>query len=95
MRVLVLTDLSSDFKHRYWPTFDYKLTRHLDPALVYSEILGVIKGYGRTLDMEEYLSEFSYKRSPLLANVRHQVYAIFEAYAKESRRSNEIDGADR
>ncbi|CCO36370.1 TPR and ankyrin repeat-containing protein 1 AltName: Full=Lupus brain antigen 1 homolog [Rhizoctonia solani AG-1 IB] len=43
----------SDFKHQYWPTFSPKLTRNLNPALVFSEILGVIKGYGRDLTMDE------------------------------------------
>lgn len=85
----------SDFKHHYWPTFDYKSTRHMDPALVYSEILGVIKGYGRNLSKDEYLTDLSYKKSPLLADVRHQVYAIFEAYTKQSCLRGEIDAADR
>lgn len=67
----------------------------MDPALIYSEILGVIKGYGRNLSMDEYLSDLSYKKSPLLADVRHQVYAIFEAYTKQSRLYGEIDAADR
>jgi hypothetical protein len=75
--------------------FDSKLTRHLDPALVFSEILGVIKGYGHTLSIDEYLSDLSHKKSPLLANFRDKVYAIFEAYIRESRLRNEIDAADR
>ncbi|KAH7338006.1 hypothetical protein B0J17DRAFT_768225 [Rhizoctonia solani] len=85
----------SDFKHQYWPTFNAKLTRNLNPALVFSEILGVIKGYGRNLTMEEYLSELSHKKSPLLLDVRDRVYAIYEAYTKMSRQRFEIDNADR
>ncbi|KAG8698864.1 hypothetical protein FRC11_014127, partial [Ceratobasidium sp. 423] len=85
----------NDFKYQYWPTFNPKLTRNLNPALVFSEILGVIKGYGRNLTMEEYLSELSHKKSPLLMDVRDRVYAIYEAYTKQCHRRYEIDNADR
>ncbi|KAG8763338.1 hypothetical protein FRC11_004565, partial [Ceratobasidium sp. 423] len=64
-------------------------------ALVFSEILGVIKGHGFYLTMEEYLSELSHKKSPLLANVRSRVYAIYEEYMKQCEQRNEIDNADR
>ncbi|CAE6477183.1 unnamed protein product [Rhizoctonia solani] len=85
----------SEFKHQYWPSFNYKLTRNLNPALVFSEILGVIKGYGRNLTMDEYLSELSHKKSPLLMDVRDRVYAIYEAYTKLCHQRFEIDNADR
>ncbi|KAF8598545.1 hypothetical protein BDV93DRAFT_561252 [Ceratobasidium sp. AG-I] len=85
----------SDFKRRYWPTFDSKLIKNMDPGLVFSEILGVIKGSGEDLSKEEYLSDLSHKKSPLLLNVRGQVYGIFEAYLRQSRLWNEIDTADR
>jgi hypothetical protein len=62
---------------------------------VFSEILGVIKGYGRNLTMDEYLSELSHKKSPLLMGVRDRVYAIYEAYTKQCRKRYEIDNADR
>lgn len=67
----------------------------MDPALVYSEILGVIKGSGRNLSKNEYMSNLSHKKSPLLVDVRDQVYGIFEAYTKQSRLRGEIDAADR
>ncbi|CAE6446884.1 unnamed protein product [Rhizoctonia solani] len=73
----------SEFKHQYWPSFNSKLTRNLNPALVFSEILGVIKGYGRNLTMDEYLTELSHKKSPLLMNVRDRVYEIYEAFIDE------------
>lgn len=92
---MILKEPCSDFKHRYWPEYDYRTTRLLDPALVYSEILGVIKGYGRTMSREEYLNSLSHKRSPLLAEVRPQVYTIFEAYTNQLHLGNEIDAADR
>ncbi|KDN40057.1 hypothetical protein RSAG8_08378, partial [Rhizoctonia solani AG-8 WAC10335] len=84
-----------DFKSQYWPTFDPNLTRDLNPALVFSEILGVIKGYGSNFTKDEYLSELSHKKSPLLTDVRDKVYAIYEAYTRLCRKRNEIDSADR
>ncbi|CAE6406297.1 unnamed protein product [Rhizoctonia solani] len=92
-RLRRLVDFST-FKHQYWPKFDHYLTRCLDPALVFSEILGVIKGYGHDLTEGEYLS-LSNKKSPLLANFRNTVYAIFRQYKKRSSTRGEIDAADR
>ncbi|KDN40063.1 hypothetical protein RSAG8_08384, partial [Rhizoctonia solani AG-8 WAC10335] len=83
------------FKHHYWSKFDYNLTRKLDPALVFSEILGVIKGYGQDLTEEEYLNGLTTKKSPLLANVRIEVYAIFKAYRERCNNRGETDAADR
>jgi hypothetical protein len=71
------------------------MRRSLDPGLVFSEILGVIKGRGDALEREEYLSGLSHKTSPLLANARSQVYDIFEAYSNLLHKRNEIDAADR
>jgi hypothetical protein len=31
------------FVAAYWPHFDFRLTKGLDPALVYSEFLGIIE----------------------------------------------------
>ncbi|CCO36262.1 hypothetical protein BN14_10393 [Rhizoctonia solani AG-1 IB] len=83
------------FKHQYWPKFDYNLTRRLDPALVFSEIMGVIKGYGHDLSEDEYTNNLTSKKSPLLADVRRQVYAIFKAYKKRCKIRGETDSADR
>ncbi|KAH7338010.1 P-loop containing nucleoside triphosphate hydrolase protein [Rhizoctonia solani] len=85
----------STFKHHYWPSFNYNLTRRLDPALVFSEILGVIKGYGHGLTEDEYLNGLSTKKSPLLANVRREVYAIFQEYQERCSTRGETDTADR
>ncbi|KAG8715180.1 hypothetical protein FRC09_016848, partial [Ceratobasidium sp. 395] len=84
-----------NFKYTYWPKFSHTLTRNLDPGLVFSEILGVIKGYGEDLSREDYISNLSHRKSPLLLNVRDRVYAIFEAYSKQARLRNQIDAADR
>ncbi|KAG9099395.1 hypothetical protein FS749_001367 [Ceratobasidium sp. UAMH 11750] len=85
----------TDFKYDYWPKFDYALTRNLDPGLVFSEILGVIKGYGEILSRDDYVSNLSHRKSPLLLHARDRVYAIFEAYSKRARIRNQIDAADR
>ncbi|KAJ1305415.1 hypothetical protein OPQ81_000427 [Rhizoctonia solani] len=45
--------------------------------------------------MEEYLSELSHKKSPLLMDVRDRVYGIYEAYTKQRQQRYEIDSADR
>ncbi|KAG8748764.1 hypothetical protein FRC11_011909, partial [Ceratobasidium sp. 423] len=85
----------STFKHHYWPKFDFNLTWGLDPALVFSEILGVIKGYGQDLTEDEYLNGLTSKKSPLLANVRNEVYAVFKAYKDRCYTRGETDAADR
>ncbi|KAG8771351.1 hypothetical protein FRC12_003660 [Ceratobasidium sp. 428] len=85
----------TDFKYTYWPKFNHTLTRRLDPGLVFSEILGVIKGLGENLSREGYVSGLSHKKSPLLLDARDRVYAIFEAYSKKARMLNQIDAADR
>ncbi|KAJ1305411.1 hypothetical protein OPQ81_000423 [Rhizoctonia solani] len=82
------------FKNQYWPKFDYNLTRKLDAALVFSEILGVIKGYGHDLTEGEYLG-LSIKKSPLLVNIRREVYAIYKAYRERCITRGEADSADR
>ena len=86
---------SSDFKGKYWPKFDHRLTRRLDPGLVFSEILGVIKGCGENLSKEEYLYGLSYKKSPLLLGARSEIYGIFESYLRKCQRWKEYDTADR
>ncbi|KAG9091377.1 hypothetical protein FRC06_000591 [Ceratobasidium sp. 370] len=85
----------TDFKYGYWPKIDHALTRNLDPGLVFSEILGVIKGYRETLSRDDYVSNLSHRKSPLLLHARDRVYAIFEAYSKRARIRNQIDAADR
>ncbi|KAG8707891.1 hypothetical protein FRC11_007048, partial [Ceratobasidium sp. 423] len=85
----------SDFKHKYWPRIDTRLTHNLNPALIFSEILGVIKGYRQNMTRDEYLWGLGHRRSPLLMDVRHEVYAIYEAYTRLCRRNREIDSADR
>ena len=93
-RLLIAVE-SSDFKRKYWPKFDHRLTRRLDPGLVFSEILGVIKGCGENLSKEEYLYGLSHKKSPLLLGARSEIYGIFESYLRKCQRWKEFDTADR
>ncbi|KDN40059.1 hypothetical protein RSAG8_08380, partial [Rhizoctonia solani AG-8 WAC10335] len=82
----------SDFKHQYWPRFD-TLTHKLNPALVFSEIIGVIKGYGDNLTRDEYHRKS--KRSPLSTDDRNDIYTIYEAYTRLRLRNHQMDSADR
>ncbi|KAG9118851.1 hypothetical protein FRC07_006433, partial [Ceratobasidium sp. 392] len=84
-----------DFKYNYWPKLKHGLTYNLDPGLVFSEILGVIKGYGENLSKDDYVSNLTHKKSPLLAHARDRVYAIFEAYSTQALVQKQIDTADR
>ncbi|KAH7101434.1 hypothetical protein BKA62DRAFT_703810 [Auriculariales sp. MPI-PUGE-AT-0066] len=73
------------WRTQYWPHFAEHLTKGLDPALVYSEIMGVIKGSeesllhaGRYLDLASY-EAFSIRRQSTFANQRKRIYDIFTA----------------
>ncbi|KEP48194.1 UvrD/REP helicase amino-terminal domain protein [Rhizoctonia solani 123E] len=93
----------SDFKERYWPQFKKIHQPEITPALVYSEILGVIKGSTesiicpkRYLSKAQYLSGLVRRVSAQLdLDTREQIYAIFEQYRKLSGASFELDLADR
>ncbi|KAH7101437.1 P-loop containing nucleoside triphosphate hydrolase protein [Auriculariales sp. MPI-PUGE-AT-0066] len=85
----------------YWPHFAEHLTKGLDPALVYSEIMGVIKGSGesllhaqRHLDFKAY-ENFSARRQSTFANQRKRIYDLFEAYQRQKRDKGHLDAADR
>jgi hypothetical protein len=105
----------SHFLSRYWNHFPQSATRTLgacaayptcdvcnpkaDPALVFGEILGVIKGSKKTvgtkqrcLDRETYLSS---GRQGILSHAREAVYDLFVAYTKLKRQRQEYDAADR
>ncbi|KAG9121879.1 hypothetical protein FRC07_001976, partial [Ceratobasidium sp. 392] len=95
---------SREFKEIYWPKFKTIDRSGLNPFLVYSEVLGVIKGYSEVMGCPHgYLSRDQYA----LGNVAHKVsahldvtvktriYSIFEDYKKLQRARFEIDQADR
>ena len=70
-----------------------------DPALVFSEILGVIKGseeaigtQQRCLDRDTYLSHCG---QGVLPETKEAIYDLFTAYIKIKRQHQEYDAADR
>ncbi|KAI1785405.1 hypothetical protein LXA43DRAFT_132191 [Ganoderma leucocontextum] len=89
------------FVATYWNHFPRNLVKGLDPASVFGEIMGVIKGSEGTvntprghLDREVYI-RLSPRSQPTFAAMRDRVYDIFERYLSLKRRRNERDDADR
>ncbi|RXW14817.1 hypothetical protein EST38_g11041 [Candolleomyces aberdarensis] len=91
------------FFKQYWPQFSKALTKNLDPALVFSEILSVIKGSEQSLSHEtRYLDLKAYKN--LTHHTQHwhgfakqwdQIYSLFQAYTQHKTQHGEYDSADR
>ncbi|KAJ1305435.1 hypothetical protein OPQ81_000445 [Rhizoctonia solani] len=88
------------FVAAYWPHFDYQLIKGFDPALVYSEFLGIIQGSEAALSSkagaltrDEYIS-LSHKKSSF-ASQRGRVYDLYEAYRKRKRQLGGYDAAER
>ncbi|KAG8732236.1 hypothetical protein FRC11_014976 [Ceratobasidium sp. 423] len=88
------------FVAAYWPHFDFRLTKGLDPALVYSEFLGIIEGSELALQSttgalsrEEYTS-LSHRKSSF-ASQRDRVYDLYELYRKRKQFLGGYDSAER
>ncbi|CAE6535633.1 unnamed protein product [Rhizoctonia solani] len=88
------------FVAAYWPHFDFRLTKGLDPALVYSEFLGIIEGSEQALqsstgalDRGEYTS-LSHRKS-FFASQRDRVYDLYELYRKRKQFLGGYDSAER
>ncbi|KAF8435903.1 hypothetical protein BGX38DRAFT_105734 [Terfezia claveryi] len=87
------------FKGAYWPKLS--APRHMDAGLVFSEIMGVIKGVGSSkngfcpLSREEYIA-----RSPNLApsfptqGDRERLYGLYESYERIKSQRGEYDSID-
>jgi len=76
-----------------------RVTFGVDPALVFGEILGVIKGskqaigtQQRCLDRDTYLSN-RHQGTP--SHAGDTIYDLFTAYTKLKRECQEYDAADR
>ncbi|KAL8712570.1 MAG: hypothetical protein Q9220_003101 [cf. Caloplaca sp. 1 TL-2023] len=90
------------FKLEYWPHLSSDLTKHLSLPLVFSEIMGVIKGSivsgttFRPLTLEEY-SQRSSRVAPAFSHEadRAQVYKVFERYEALKREYQHCDFVDR
>lgn len=89
------------FQTEYWPRFSETLTKHLDPALVFSQILGIIKGSEGSLtgdssflDLARYEGLTDRVDCTFSAH-RKRIYEIFEKYQKIKASRREFDAADR
>lgn len=105
-----------EFLTSYWVHLPQTLTRSLgegtwfplvfpnenaDPALVFGEIIGVIKGSEETvgtkercLDREAYKS-LSCRTQGMFAHKRDEIYDLFMAYTKLKYQQQDFDSADR
>ena len=89
------------FAWTYWPHFDMKLTKNLDPSMVYTEIMSHIKGsvealrspHGR-LTRESYVAMAGRRSSLYTEQQRDNIYSLFLKYEKQKRETYEYDVAD-
>ncbi|KDN37502.1 hypothetical protein RSAG8_10101, partial [Rhizoctonia solani AG-8 WAC10335] len=88
------------FVAAYWPHFDFRLTKGFDPALVYSEFLGIIQGSELALQSstgalsrDEYAG-LSHRKSSF-ASQRDRVYDLYELYRKRKKFLGGYDSAER
>ncbi|GAB1527760.1 hypothetical protein RhiTH_010948 [Rhizoctonia solani] len=90
------------FESEYWPKFRNMLKFNLNPAFVYSEIMGVIKGSSKSrqdpngfLSRDEYLAPTRKKLNRTDPGLRAQIYDLFGHYNKIKGERFERDPADR
>ncbi|KAL7285962.1 hypothetical protein ACG7TL_001077 [Trametes sanguinea] len=86
------------FLEEYWSHFSQK---GLDPALVFGEFMGVIKGSelalrqpGGYLNREMYCN-LSHRTQATFASQRDNIYRLFEVYLKRKKQRGDYDAADR
>ena len=99
-RKLTLVDFKA-FRTSFWPHFPHHLTKGLSPDLVFSEIMGVIKGSIHTckslsfLDLSLY-GDLSFRLTPNLS--RHEdrikIFHLYQAYEELKRKTGDIDTID-
>ncbi|KAG2091484.1 uncharacterized protein F5147DRAFT_822994 [Suillus discolor] len=89
------------FANQYWPHFPQNLTKNLNPWLVFSEFMGIVKGSEHALtcpegvlDRPNYL-RLPHRSNPNFANQRGILYDIFEYYTKIKKQRRHHDVADR
>ncbi|KAL0950587.1 hypothetical protein HGRIS_007379 [Hohenbuehelia grisea] len=89
------------FLQDYWAHFPQNLTKGLDPALVFGEFMGVIKGSEKALgtkdrhmDRQSY-EELGHRSFSTFADQRHTIFDIFSAYTRQKRLNGDFDAADR
>ncbi|KAK3002990.1 hypothetical protein RJ639_019262 [Escallonia herrerae] len=89
------------FCSSYWPHFNMRLTKILDPSNVFTEIMSVIKGGLRTGDshdgrlcQHDYVAISEDRGSTLSMQKREVVYEIFLEYEKKKVECGDFDIAD-
>ncbi|TKW14788.1 hypothetical protein SEVIR_5G190200v4 [Setaria viridis] len=89
------------FSHSYWPHFNAKLTKNLDPSTVFTQIISHIKG-GRQavkssdgkLEKKDYIMFYDRRFPSLSAEIRDKIYDIYICYEKEKCIAREFDLSD-
>lgn len=89
------------FRHKYWPHFPPDVTRGIPPQLVFSEIMGVIKGSNYTCENLGFLQARDYENLSvrIAPNVtsreaRVRVFRMFEMYEKLKQQAGNVDTVD-
>jgi len=88
------------FRSEYWKKFPDKLTKNMEPGLVFAELMGVIKGSAtnnstlKSLSREEYL-ELNDRQAPTFSGKRAQVYDIYLRYEHQKSVYGDKDSTDR
>ncbi|KAG7099943.1 hypothetical protein E1B28_001736 [Marasmius oreades] len=89
------------FKKKYWPRLPEPLTKKTDPALAFSELIGIIKGSEATLGHDPHLlpqaayQAISRRKYAMTTLDRGEMYALLEAYMKKKKEEGGKDIADR
>ncbi|KAG8877563.1 hypothetical protein FRB98_006659 [Tulasnella sp. 332] len=89
------------FQSTIWPHFDTSLVKGLDPALVFSEFMGVIKGCEESLaTLNGYITRPAYENMSVrtqstFARFRPKIYTLFEAYLKRKQALSCYDAPER
>ncbi|KAF8248699.1 P-loop containing nucleoside triphosphate hydrolase protein [Wilcoxina mikolae CBS 423.85] len=89
------------FRSEYWKQFLLQLSKSLEPGLVFSEIMGIIKGSATTkaslnsLSRDEYLT-FSHRKAPAFSRQqRVDVYELYTRYERLKHNNQDKDDIDR
>ncbi|XP_058076289.1 uncharacterized protein LOC131224868 [Magnolia sinica] len=89
------------FISSYWPHFNAKLTKKLDPSIVFTQIISHIKGglqvggdHDGKLGREGYILLSEGRVSILSREEREMIYDIFLEYEKKKEANGEFDSSD-
>jgi hypothetical protein len=89
------------FRSEYWKQLPLQLTKSLEPGLVFSEIMGIIKGSTSTKDSLDSLSRneylaFSHRKAPAFSREqRVDVYELYIRYERLKHNNQDKDDIDR